>query len=220
VADPDRRSEARVQLLDAAERLLVSTGYASISTRRLAEEAGVNHGLVHYYFGSMDELFLQAAERISDRMLERQRAMYGTDEPFLAKWRAAMDFLDDDIRSGVPKIWFEFSAMAWNDPAMAQRMVGIERKWRKTLTDAFTDAHAEYGLDADQFPVPVLVSLVMTFNLGIEAERLVGVTTGHRELLAWIDRWLAGLDRQAQDARRPAAMTSPPSRSPSKGTDR
>ena len=46
------RSTAEEALLDAAERLLVEVGYAGITTRRLAEEAGVNHGLVHYYFGS------------------------------------------------------------------------------------------------------------------------------------------------------------------------
>ena len=41
------RSTAEKALLDAAERVLVDAGYAGITTRRLAEEAGVNHGLVH-----------------------------------------------------------------------------------------------------------------------------------------------------------------------------
>src|SRR5262249_39618038 len=50
------RSAAEEALLDAAERLLVQVGYARITTRRLADEAGVNHGLVHYYFGSNENL--------------------------------------------------------------------------------------------------------------------------------------------------------------------
>src|SRR5436853_6015161 len=65
----------------AAERLLVSIGYADVSVRRLAEEAGANHGLVHYYFGSMEELFLRVLERFTDRLIERQRAMYAADVP-------------------------------------------------------------------------------------------------------------------------------------------
>ena len=56
--------EANVQaFLDAAERLLIREGAAGISTRQLAREAGQNHGLVHYYFGSVDELLLQTLER-------------------------------------------------------------------------------------------------------------------------------------------------------------
>src|SRR5215813_15451859 len=93
--DDGRRSirEANVAtFLDAAERLLVREGAAGISTRQLAVEAGQNHGLVHYYFGSVDELLLQALERFSGRVLDRQRAMYGSDAPFIEKWRAAMGF--------------------------------------------------------------------------------------------------------------------------------
>ena len=47
------RSAAEDALLDAAERLLVDLGYSGITTRRLAEAADLNHGLVHYYFGSI-----------------------------------------------------------------------------------------------------------------------------------------------------------------------
>ena len=39
--------------MDAAEHLLYEVGYAGVTTRAVAEAAGVNHGLVHYYFGSM-----------------------------------------------------------------------------------------------------------------------------------------------------------------------
>ena len=57
-------------MLDAAERLLVDVGYAGITTRRLAEEAGVNHGLVHYYFGSVENLLVRALERFTERLID------------------------------------------------------------------------------------------------------------------------------------------------------
>src|SRR4028119_199936 len=84
--DRERASEA---LMDAAERLLLRDGRAGLSTRRVANEAQVNHGLVHYYFGSMEELLMQVLERFTARLLARQRAMYATEGPFLEKWRAA-----------------------------------------------------------------------------------------------------------------------------------
>src|SRR5688572_24547508 len=101
-------------LLDAAERLLVADGYAALSTRRVATEAGLNHGLVHYYFGSMEELLIQVLERFTTRLIERQRDMYSEDIPFIDKWRRAMSFLDSDQASGYQKIWLELQAMAWN----------------------------------------------------------------------------------------------------------
>src|SRR6476619_236237 len=84
-------SSSKEAFLDAAERLLVRQGYADISTRRLGEEAGVNHGLIHYYFGSMEQLFVQVLDRFTDRLIERQRAMYAAPVPFIEKWRTAMN---------------------------------------------------------------------------------------------------------------------------------
>ena len=40
-------------------------------------------------------------------------------------------------------------------------------------------------------PLDALVSLVMTFNLGMIVERLGGIETGHAELSDWIDGWLS-----------------------------
>ena len=64
------RHDTMEAFLDAAERLLITEGYAGVSVRRLAEEAGANHGLVHYYFGSMEELFLRVLERFTDRLTD------------------------------------------------------------------------------------------------------------------------------------------------------
>src|SRR2546421_10216194 len=91
------RSTAEEALLDAAERLLVEVGYAGITTRRLAEEAGVNHGLVHYYFGSIENVLVRTLDRFTRRLIERQRAMYAAPEiPFIEKWRTAMRYLVAD----------------------------------------------------------------------------------------------------------------------------
>ena len=189
------RSANEEAFLDAAERLLVTTGYAGISVRRLADEAGANHGLVHYYFGSMEELFLRVLERFTLRLIERQRAMYSTDAPFIDKWRAAMRFMDEDLAAGYPKIWFELQAMAWNHPDMRERVTHVNAEWRAVLTEAFTRAADDYGLDHRRFPVEAMVSLVMTFNVGMMLERMEGITTGHQELRDGIEAWLAELER-------------------------
>jgi AcrR family transcriptional regulator len=184
---PTARSTAEEALMDAAERLLVDAGHAGVTTRRLAETAGVNHGLVHYYFGSNENLLIRTLERFTGRLIERQRELYASDEPFVEKWRTAMRYLVAEDET-YEKIWLELQSLAWNDRPLRDRLALVNAEWRAVLTDAFAEPHRRLRID---MPLDALVSLVMTFNQGVMLERLGGVETGHAELLAWIDRWLS-----------------------------
>lgn len=200
--DVSERLATEERFLDAAERLLVSVGYANISTRRLAEEAGANHGLVHYYFGSMEQLLIRVLERFTERLIERQRAMYAADAPFIEKWRQAMSFLDEDLESGYEKIWFELQALAWNRPELQERLIRVRHQWTEVLIEAFQRGCDEYEVDTNRFPVDALAALAGTFNEGIILNRLSGVHEGHAALLEMIDRWLVGLEEAKASRRR------------------
>src|SRR6266511_1884000 len=168
--------ETEQALLDAAERLLVEAGAAGITTRRVAEEARANHGLVHYYFGSVEQLLVRVLERFTERLIERQRELYAADASFLEKWRTAMAYLDED--RPYQKIWLE----------LQERLAQVHAEWRAVLIEAFAPVREELGLE---LPLEALVTLVYTFNEGIMLERLSGIETGHRALLDWIEAWLA-----------------------------
>ena len=187
------RSAAEGALLDAAERLLVEVGHAGITTRRLAEEAGVNHGLVHYYFGSIENLLARVLERYTADLTARQRAMYAAaDVPFIEKWRQAMRYLvAEDV--AYEKIWLELQALAWNRPELRERVAHVNDEWRAVLTEAFAKPRERYGID---MPLEALVSLVITFNEGVILERLSGIETGHAALLEWIEEWMEGKERE------------------------
>ena len=186
------RQQTEEAFLDAAERLLVSVGYGGITTRAVAEEAGANHGLVHYYFGSMENLLARVLERFTERIIARQRAMYAArDVPFIEKWRTAMRYLDADRE--YQKVWYELQALAWNRPELRERVAHVNAEWRAVLSEAFAEARERYRID---IPLEALVSLVITFNEGMILERLSGVQTGQPELLEWIDGWLARRERR------------------------
>jgi AcrR family transcriptional regulator len=186
------RQQTEEAFLDAAERLLVSVGHAGITTRVLAEEAGANHGLVHYYFGSMENLLARVLERFTERLIVRQRAMYtAPDVPFVEKWRTAMRYLDEDRE--YQKVWFELQALAWNRPELRERVAHVDGEWRSVLTEALAEPRKRYRID---MPLDALVSLVITFNEGIIFERMSGIETGQAELLEWIDGWLVGRERR------------------------
>jgi AcrR family transcriptional regulator len=188
VAKTDARSAAEEALLDAAERLLVDVGHAGITTRRLAEEAGVNHGLVHYYYGSIENLLVRTLDRFTERLTQRQRELYAADLPFIEKWRTAMRYLiGEDVT--YEKVWLELQALAWNRPELRESLAHVNAEWRAVLTEAFEEPRARLKIE---LPLEALVSLVMTFNIGIMVERLSGIDTGHRELLESIDRLLDG----------------------------
>jgi AcrR family transcriptional regulator len=174
------------RLLDAAERLLVNVGFSAITTRGLAAEAGVNHGLVHYYFGSNENLLIRALERFTERLILRQRELYESDLPFVEKWQTAMRYLTEEDLS-YQKVWLELQALGWNNSELRRRLAAVNQEWRAVLAAAFEAPRREMGLD---IPLAALVSLVMTFNLGLIVERLGGIDSGHKELLAWVEQWL------------------------------
>ena len=194
--EPSRSATAEA-FLDAAERLLVEVGHAGVSTRRLAAEAGANQGLVHYYFGSIDELFVQVLERFTERLVARQREMYAADLPFIEKWRTAWRFQEEDLKAGYSKVWMELQALSWNHPGLRPRVARVNSEWRSVLREAFVRAAAEYGLAEDDFPVEALVAMTMTFGQGYALERLEGIDEGHIALLDWIERWLASLEERS-----------------------
>ena len=181
------RSAPEEALLAAALRLLRDDGHAGITTRRLAQEAGVNHGLVHYYFGSNENLLVAALERFTEGLVGRQRELYARDISFVEKWRTAMWLLISED-AAYQKIWMELQALAWNNEGIRERLARVNAEWRAVLTEAFEQPRRELGIE---MPLEALVSLVITFNLGIMVERLGAIDTGHAALLEWIDQWLS-----------------------------
>jgi AcrR family transcriptional regulator len=180
-------TDARDRLLDAAERLLSAEGGGALTTRRIAAEAGVNHGLVHYHFGTVDGLVAELAERFAGRLVALQEALWTVDMSFADRFRAAAGHAQAE-----GKVWFELQALAWSRPALRARLAWHAGRWREVLTAAFSDAAAGYGLS--QASVEPLVSLVSAYTQGTTAESLLGVEQGHAELQRWIEAWLTSLE--------------------------
>lgn len=59
----DGQQDLKDRILDTAEELFAETGYAATSIRRIADQAGVNPALVHYYFGNKKTLLQNVMER-------------------------------------------------------------------------------------------------------------------------------------------------------------
>ena len=142
---------------------------------------------------------LQTLERFTARLTERQRAMYAADVPFIEKWRTAMHYLvTEDFDAGYEKIFLELQAIGWNSPEVRRRVASVFTEWYEILMPAFDTGLDELGVDKTVFPTAAVVSLVMTFNLGIEVERLSGFDSGHAALLHMIDTAIESAHEQQQ----------------------
>ena len=70
---PTSAEDTRTLIVDAARSQLIAHGYAGLSTRKVAEHAGVPLSQLHYHFGSMGGLILALFSEDNQRRLARQR---------------------------------------------------------------------------------------------------------------------------------------------------
>lgn len=178
-------SDTRQVILEAARTCLLRSGFANLSTRAVAEEAGMGTGHLHYHFGSKRNLVLAVLDTENERRLERQEQMYGADAPLWKQWEQACDFLEDDLASGYVRILQEMIAAGWSAPDIAERVRAMMRGWYDLLAEVAERAERELGGLGPFTPREVAV-LVGDAFIGAEALLLLdlsGEDMPHRSAL-------------------------------------
>jgi AcrR family transcriptional regulator len=180
-------SKTRLQLLDAAERLLNAEGYAAVTSRRVAAEAGLKPQLVHYYFRTMDDLFLEVFRRRADENIARFERSIAEDGSLRNLWR-----LNADPRGAAFRI--EWVALANHRKAIRTEVARYAERFRAAQIEAVTAALAAQGVDEGQMP-PVVALLLMT-GIGqvLALEGGLGVTAGHDTTVDFIERKISELE--------------------------
>lgn len=175
----ERRDEAtadtRSAIVAAARGRLLGDGYANLSTRRVADAAGVPLSQIHYHFGSKRQLILAVLAAENERLLERQRGMFDTPEPLWLRWDRACDFLEADLASGYVRILQEMIAAGWSDSEVAGAVREMLSGWYGLLADVARREEAA-GADLHGFTPDEVSALMGTPFLGAEELVLLGVT--------------------------------------------
>jgi TetR/AcrR family transcriptional regulator len=174
-------SKTRGALLDAAERLMLEEGYAAVTSRRIAGAAGLKPQLVHYYFRTMDDLFLALFRRRADQGLERQARAVCSAQPLWSLWD-----LSRDARGTA--LTMEFTALANHRKAIRAELSASAERYRAGLLEAFRQVLGRYDVDQAAYPpvvCAVLLTSISTF-LVIE-EAMLGMSTGHAETVAFVE---------------------------------
>ena len=185
IGAPD--SKSRAMLLDAAEQLMVEEGYAAVTSRRVAAKAGLKPQLVHYYFRTMDDLFIEVFRRSADAGLVRFRQAIADDPSIRTLWR-----LNTDLRGSAFSL--EFAALANHRAVVRDEIALYARRFRDLQLAVLTAALARAGVTTEQ--IPPIAALVMMTGVGqvISIESGLGISDGHEETIAYIERAIARME--------------------------
>jgi AcrR family transcriptional regulator len=178
-------SETRARIILAAEQVIRDEGYAAASTRRVAAVGGFKPSLVHYYFPSTDDLLLAVFERgaaQSDAMVDA--ALAGPD-PVRALWR----FFSDASRTAIS---VEFIALAIHRPAIRAQIAAHSETMRARQAQLIGNLLAR-RIEAEGGSAAGLSVILAGIGRALMMEAALGVTSGHDEARAWVDRWLSDL---------------------------
>ncbi|KUI44626.1 TetR family transcriptional regulator [Mycobacterium sp. GA-1199] len=182
-------SKTRDTLLDSVEKMMLEEGYASVSYRALAARAGVTASLVQYYFPSLDDIFLAAIRRYSERNLAVLSKALETrsEDPLHALWEYSWD-------EATGALITEFMALGNHRKSIASEIAEVTNRVRKIQIDALAQRYgARTRLDGD-LSLGAAVLLITGIPKFLNLEEGVGVDAAHTEVVKAVEKYLDAIE--------------------------
>lgn len=178
-----RDSTTRDVLLDATIQVMIDEGYAAATSRRVAAKAGVKPALVHYYFPTMDELYLAVFRRGAALYLERQQRSLASDRPLHAFWATLTEPKDT-------RLLLEFMGLANHRKEIRAEIAAWSERWREMQITALNFIVREHDIDSDEFPPAAIAVIIASIGRNLVLEQGLGAAAGHEEAVALVNRFL------------------------------
>ena len=162
------------RILHAVREVVVESGFAALSTRAVADRAGVPLSQIHYHFGSKEQMILATLREENDSLVKRQAEMFALDLPLAERWNLACDYLDDDLDSGYVRVLQEMMAAGWSSVEVRDAVDEVLAAWSGVLAEVVEQGRVA-GANFGSFEVAEIVALVMSAFLGAESLSLLGL---------------------------------------------
>jgi AcrR family transcriptional regulator len=179
-------SKTREQLLDAAQALMCESGYAAVTSRRLASQAGLKPALVYYYFPTMDELFMELFRRTSQRALKALDDVPDAPNPLKAMW-------DIVSNRGNVVLSYEFVGLANHRKDLLDEVARHGDRLRAKKIAILHQILRRSGVADLPFTASFATVLIDSLARNLALEDAMGVHAGHAEALETIERYFAQL---------------------------
>jgi AcrR family transcriptional regulator len=182
-------SKTRETLLDCVETMMLEEGYASVSYRALASKAGVTPSLVQYYFPNLDDIFVAAIRRYSERNLAHLTEALDrrSDDPLRAVWEYSWD-------EATGALITEFMALGNHRKSIRKEIAEVTESVRKVQLSALV---AKYGKDArpiGELSLPALQLLMSGLPKFLNLEKGIGVKSAHAEVTEAFESYIDSLE--------------------------
>ena len=176
----DRRSAIVAATVDVARR----KGLASTTVRDVAAEMGTSSGLIHHYFGSMDEVLAAAFEVVARQDLEVSVGlMAGAASPVEALRIFFRTYTPAD-KDWAFQLWLDAWAEAARRPAVQATSRRLNLEWQALLERTIRSGVAEGALRCEDAVGAAwrILSLLDGLALQVVAH---GTTITRRDVVAW-----------------------------------
>lgn len=183
-------SRTRALLIHVTERLMRQDGYAAVSSRSVAKAAGVTPALIHYYFPTLDDLFLAVFRYGAEKNLARQARVFTEPQPLRALWELSVEPARTALLS-------EFMALANHRKSIRDEIAEYSRRFRRQQAELLASRLPDFGTGPDDIPPAALLFLIGAVSRGFVAEDPLGLTDGHAETRALVERLLRRYDSGA-----------------------
>ncbi len=198
-------SATRAILIEAAAQLIREQGYAAVTARRVASRAGLKPQLVHYYFRTMDELFVAVIRLGGEMMLEQVAKAVASEQPLEAVWRLARD-----SRSAI--LSMEFLALANRRKAVRAEVKRYAEQIRIVQTAALQRHFEIRGFRPEIAPI-VAMMLMNSVAQNLLLEDALGISLGHKETREFIEHALRRMEQVTNQPTRRRRAPGPRGRS-------
>jgi len=184
-------SDTRTRILDATEELMLEEGYAGVSSRKVSAKAGLKSKILHYYFATMDDLFIAAFQRREDEHFARFAGAAASSTPLRDLWSLNID-------GASSKLYLEFNALASHRPKVREFIARSNIRDRITMATALRSIFKKNGIDAEQFPPEVVATVIAGMARVFATDKALGTEEGHSGALQIVERLLAQVEPSAQ----------------------
>ena len=201
-------SKTRDLLLDSVERLMVDSGYASVTYRAVAARAGVTSGLVQYYFPTLDDIFVAAIKRYSERSLTYLTEAFArrTDDPLRAVWEYSW-------QEATGAMMTEFMALGNHRKSIRAEIATATERVRKIQLEALVAKFGKNARPIGDLSLPALQLLMSGLPKLLNLEEGIGVKSAHAEVTEAFEQYIDTVEpRPEVPKRKPNSRRRTPAR--------
>ena len=150
-------AETRRRIIRGAWNVIAARGLAGMTTRLVAREAGISHGMCHYHFENKDELVLALVDHVRQYWIDPMELLVAAPGSARDRLDAVVRWMAEPATREVMRVHLELMSQSEYSEQLRRRMAGEYGRWQGAYVELFRQLEREGaltpGLDAERIGV-------------------------------------------------------------------